>query len=150
MTYLLVFIWSIPSGVFWFFNAEAMVVYQVSSHPDLAPWLIALVTTIGQFIGYSALYHFGALFLRRFRFVERAVQKVQIKQAGPGTWVVFLTGGLCGLPPLLALFTLYGSARVGPLAQLLMCAVPARFAWYLGWAYAPDAIRDTFGWFAKG
>ncbi len=150
MTYLLVFLWSIPSGVFWFFNAEAMVVYQVSRNPDLAPWIVAVVTVAGQFIGYSALYHFAAQFLQRFAFVKRAAARVHVERTGIGTWAMFLTGGLCGIPPLLALFALYGSARVGPLRVLLLCAMPSRLAWYLGWAYAPDWIRDTFGWFASG
>ncbi len=146
MTYLLVFLWSIPSGALWFINAEAMVVYQVSSDPTLAPWLVALAATAGQFIGYAALYHFAASFLQRFRFVRRAAAKVRIETPGPGTWLMFFTGGLVGLPPLLALFTVYGSARVGPIGVLVACAAPARLAWYLGWAYAPDFIRDTFIW----
>jgi len=64
--------------------------------------------------------------------------------------MMFFTGGLFGLPPLLALFAVYGSARVGPFRTFVLIAAPARLTWYMGWAYAPDAIRDTFGWLSKG
>ena len=146
MAYLLTFLWSLPSGFLWIFNAEAMVVAQVSASPDVAPWLIALVTVTGQFLGYGALYHFARRVLARFAFVQRAASKVQIKQPGWGTWIMFVTGGLCGIPPLLALFTLCGAARVKPVSTLILCALPGRFAWYMGWAYAPDFLRETFGW----
>lgn len=143
------FLWSLPSGILWIFNAEAMVVAQVSSSPDVAPWLIALVTVTGQFLGYGALYHFSRLVLTRFQFIERAAAKVDIKKPGWGTWLMFFTGGLCGMPPLLALFTVYGAARVKPVGVLILCAVPGRFAWYMAWAYAPNFVRDVLGWSGK-
>ncbi|MCC6621084.1 MAG: hypothetical protein IT385_07500 [Deltaproteobacteria bacterium] len=148
LVYVITFLWCIPSGFFWFMNGEAMVVLQVTQNPEAAPWLIALVATVAQFLGYTGLYQFAGVVLTRFQFVQRAVDKVKSKvslQGGWGTYTVFATGGLCGIPPLLALFTLYGSARAGPLPRLLMVAMPMRVVWYLGWAYAPDALRGVFG-----
>lgn len=147
MIYLLTLLWAMPSGLIWLINAEAMVVYQTTADPGAAPWLIALATTCGQFMGYAALYHFAAKFLARFETVRKAAAKVQIKQPGPGTWAMFTTGGLMGVPPLLALFTLYGSKRIGPLYQLLMCAMPMRFIWYCGWAYGAEFMRENFTFF---
>ncbi len=214
MTYLLTALWAVPSGVFWFINAEAMVVVQVKDHPDLAPWSIALAATLGQMVGYALLYLFAGFFLARFGFVRRAVARYRERwaarrsdaperagpdqtrqvadpapsvssrtpageapdragpdqtrqvadpapsvssrtpageapdRAGPATCLVFASGGLMGLPPLLALFAIYGSARVGPVQTLVLSAAPFRFVWYLGWAYGLDYLRDTFGWFA--
>ena len=159
MTYLLTLLWAVPSGVFWFINAEAMVIWQVRQHPDLAPWSIALATTIGQMVGYALLHLFAGFFLARFGFVRRAVARYRARQAEKGeprtpdkaglaTCLVFASGGLVGIPPLLALFAIYGSARVGPVQTLVLSAAPARFAWYLGWAYAPEYLRENFGWFA--
>jgi hypothetical protein len=145
--YLLTFLLAIPSGVIWLFNAEAMVVVQVSQYPDAVPWLIAIMTTLGQFIGYALLYMFAERFIARFEFVRKAVSKVKIEQAGWGTMTVFGSGGLVGMPPLLALFTLYGSKRVGPLKLLLALAMPARFLWYCGWAYSADFMRENLAWF---
>jgi hypothetical protein len=146
--YLLTFALAIPSGVIWLFNAEAMVVLQVGRDPQAVPWLIALATTLGQFIGYTALYLFAEHVIARFAFVRRAVAKVRIEQAGTGSAAVFGSGGLVGVPPLLALFTLYGSKRVGPLGLLLATSVPARFCWYCGWAYSADFMRENLSWFA--
>ncbi len=164
MTYLLTALWAVPSGVFWFINAEAMVVVQVKDHPDLAPWSIALAATIGQMVGYALLYLFAGFFLARFGLVRRAVARYKERwaerrspgaragdapeRAGLATCFVFASGGLVGLPPLLALFAIYGSARVGPVQTLVLSAAPFRFVWYLGWAYGLDYLRDTFGWFA--
>jgi len=148
LVYVITFLWCIPSGFFWFMNGEAMVVLQVTQNPDALPWLIALVATTAQFLGYIGLYQFASVVLTRFAFVRKAVEKVRSKvslQGGWATYVVFGTGGLCGIPPLLALFTLYGSARAGPLPRLVMIAAPLRLVWYLGWAYAPNALRDVFG-----
>ena len=145
MLYLLTFLLAIPSGVFWFLNAEVLVVTQVTQGGG-APWLVALLTTLGQFIGYSTLYLFADRVLTRVAFIRRAVARAHLRTPGWGTYLAFTTGGLSGLPPLLALFTLYGSARVARLPRLLACAMPARLVWYLGWAYAPDFIRETFGW----
>jgi hypothetical protein len=111
------------------------------------PWLIAAATVSGQFIGYAALYHFASKVLTRFERVRVAAAKVQIKEPGWGTWAMFLTGGLAGVPPLLALFALYGSKKVGPLKMLLLCAMPMRFLWYCGWAYSADFMRDNFTFF---
>lgn len=146
MLYLITFLLALPSGVFWFVNAEVMVVTQVTQH-DAVPWLVALLTTFGQFIGYSALFLFADKVLARAAFVRRAVAKAHLRTPGWGTYAVFATGGLMGLPPLLALFTLYGSARIARLPLLLACAMPGRLLWYMGWAYAPNFIRDNFGWF---
>lgn len=150
MIYLLTFLWALPSGLIWLINAEAMVVYQVGTDPGAAPWLIALAATLGQFIGYAALYHFASLFLTKFQFVRRSVAKVKIQQPGWGTWTMFTTGGLMGVPPLLGLFALYGSKKIGPLQRLLFCAMPTRFTWYCGWAYAAEFMRTNFGLFGKG
>lgn len=170
MVYLLTFLFALPSGIFWFFNAELLVVTQVET-TDAAPWLIAACTTGGQFIGYAALYLFADRFLARLGVVQRSVTRVQrrfprilppdppvapdptgddgagrplrtARPVGWGSYAFFFTGGLMGLPPLLALFALYGSARLGRLELLLAFAMPARLVWYLLWAYAPDFIRD--------
>ena len=145
MIYLLTFCLALPSGVIWLFNAEVMVVAQMTAHPDAAPWLIALMTVLGQFIGYAVLYHFAAQILARWEFIRRAVARVQIKEAGWGTWTMFMTGGIVGVPPLLGLFTLYGSKRLGPLQNLLLCAMPGRFLWYLGWALSAEWMRANLG-----
>jgi hypothetical protein len=147
LIYFLTFLWALPSGLIWLVNAEAMVVFQMTREPDAAPWLIALATVSGQFIGYAALYHFASKVLTRFESVRNAASKVQIKQPGWGSWAMFTTGGLMGVPPLLALFALYGSKRVGPLPMLMACAMPTRFVWYCGWAYAADFMRDNFTFF---
>lgn len=170
MVYLLTFLFALPSGIVWFFNAELLVVTQVET-TDAAPWLIAACTTAGQFIGYAALYLFADRFLARLGVVQRSVVRVQrrfprilppdppepavapgagavvsprgaARPVGWGSYAFFFTGGLMGIPPLLALFALYGSARLGRLALLLAFAMPARLVWYLLWAYAPDFIRD--------
>jgi len=141
--YLLTFCLALPSGVIWLFNAEVMVVAQMTAHPDATPWLIALMTVLGQFIGYVVLYTFAARILTRWEFVRRAVAKVQIREAGWGTYALFLSGGLVGFPPLLGLFTLYGSKRIGPIHWLLLCAMPTRFVWYCGWAFAADWMREN-------
>ena len=164
MIYLLTFCLALPSGVIWLFNAEVMVVAQMTANPTAVPWLIALMTVLGQFIGYVVLYTFAAKILTRWDFVRRAVAKVKIPGAnspsrrgrgearadrnaagdmparaeGWATWTLFLSGGLIGFPPLLGLFTLYGSKRIGPLTGMLLCAMPARFLWYCGWAFAAD------------
>jgi membrane protein YqaA with SNARE-associated domain len=143
--YLLTFFLALPSGIFWFFNAEVMVVTQMSANRDALPWLVALMTVLGQFIGYVVLYLFAARILARVEFVKRAVAKVRIREAGWGTWTVFMTGGISGMPPLLALFTLYGSKNLGPLRALLACSMPMRFVWYCGWAYAADWMRHNLG-----
>ncbi len=145
MIYFLTFCLALPSGVFWFFNAEVMVVAQMTTRPDAVPWLVALATVLGQFVGYVALYHFAARVLARSATVRGAVARVAIREKGWGTWVLFLTGGIAGVPPLLALFTLYGSKRLGPLPLMLACAMPTRFIWYCGWAYAADWMRDNLG-----
>lgn len=148
MIYLLTFLLAIPSGVIWLFNAEVMVVAQMHTHPDAAPWLIALMTVLGQFIGYALLWHFAARILNRWALVQRAVAKVRIEEPGWGTWTMFMTGGAVGVPPLLGLFTLYGSKRLGPLPTLLLCAMPTRFVWYCGWAFAADWMRANLGFFS--
>ena len=150
MIYFLTFLWALPSGLIWLINAEAMVVYQVTVDPEAAPWLIALAATAGQFIGYGALYHFASLVLTKLDFVRRSVAKVKIQNAGWGTWTMFTTGGLMGIPPLLGLFTLYGSKKVGPLAGFLLCAVPMRLVWYTSWAYAAEFMRENFSFFSHG
>lgn len=149
MIYLLTFCLALPSGIIWLFNAEVMVVAQMTTNPTAVPWLVALMTVLGQFIGYVVLYAFAARVLTRWAFVRKAVAKVKIpgtnadgdlptRAEGWATWTLFLSGGLVGFPPLLGLFTLYGSKRIGPLAGMLMCAMPARFLWYCGWAFAAD------------
>lgn len=150
MVYLLTFLWCIPSGFLWIINAEAMVVLQVSQHPESAPWAIALAATVAQFIGYSILYRFASLVLTRFEFVRRSVAKVKERthlheEVGWGSMTLFGSGGVIGIPPLLGLFTLYGSAKAGPLLRLIAVAAPMRFVWYLVWAYAPDFLRQNFG-----
>lgn len=145
MFYLLTFCLALPSGIIWLFNAEVMVVAQMTAKPDALPWLVALMTVLGQFIGYTVLYLFAGRVLARWDFVRKAVSRVEIRERGWGTWVVFLTGGLAGVPPLLALFTLYGSKRAGPLPVLLVCAMPTRFVWYCGWAFAANWMRDNLG-----
>ena len=147
MLYLITFLLALPSGIIWVFNAELLVITQVQNGGGV-PWAIAIVTTVGQFCGYATLYLFADMFLARLAFVRRAVAKVKIHEPGWGTYALFVTGGLMGLPPLLALFTLYGSARVGHLPRLIACAMPGRICWYLGWAYAPNFLRDHFGWFS--
>ncbi|MFO0749079.1 MAG: hypothetical protein U1F43_25965 [Myxococcota bacterium] len=150
MVYLLTFVWCLPSGFLWLFNGEAMVVLQVTQNPDAAPWAIALCATTAQFIGYAVLYHFAGRVLTRFAFVRRSVEKVKEKtkledNVGWGSMTIFGTGGVIGVPPLLGLFTLYGSARAGPLLRLIAVAAPLRLVWYLTWAYAPDFLRQNFG-----
>ncbi|MFT7578975.1 MAG: putative membrane protein YdjX (TVP38/TMEM64 family) [Myxococcota bacterium] len=130
----------------WLLNAEAMVVYQVTQN-DAIPWVIAIVVTCGQFIGYTLLYLFAHQLLRRWAFVRRSMDKVDLKEPGWKTYAVFATGGLCGIPPLLALFALYGSAQRGHWPRLLAAAMPGRLVWYMVWGYAPDFFRETFGWF---
>lgn len=147
MIYLLTFFLALPSGVLWFFNAEAMVVAQMTTHPGAVPWLVALATVVAQFIGYVLLYQFAARILVRWAFVRNAVGRVHIEKAGWGTRTMFMTGGIAGMPPLLALFALYGSKKVGPLPELLACAMPMRFIWYCGWAYAADWMRHNIAWF---
>lgn len=159
MIYLLTFCLALPSGVIWLFNAEVMVVAQMNANPGAAPWLIALMTVLGQFIGYALLYTFASRILTRWAFLRRAVAKVELRrpvaadgppgegdasmrEAGWGTWTVFMSGGLIGFPPLLGLFTLYGSKKIGPLQALLLCAMPTRFIWYCGWAFAADWMRQ--------
>jgi len=148
LIYFLTFLWALPSGLIWLINAEAIVIFQVTTHPQAAPWLIALAATAGQFIGYGALYHFASQVLTRFDFIRRSVVKVKIQEAGWGTWTMFTTGGLVGIPPLLGLFTLYGSKKVGPLYGFLLCAVPMRFLWYSGWAYGAEFMRNNFSFFS--
>lgn len=148
MIYLLTFCLALPSGVIWLFNAEVMVVTQMGTHPEAVPWLIALVTVLGQFIGYVLLYHFAARVLARSKSIRRAVARLEIRERGWGTVVVFSTGGAVGFPPLLALFALYGSKRSGPLSLLLICSMPTRFLWYCGWAYAAGWMRDNLGFFS--
>ncbi len=146
------FLWAIPSGVLWIFNAEVMVVTQVES--GQSPLVVATITTAGQFIGYALLFLFAERVLARLGGVRRAVDKVRSRYPKwgdtPGwpTYSLFVTGGLVGLPPLLALFAIMGSARKGKLHHYLLCAAPTRFVWYLGWGYAPGFLRDTFGWFS--
>lgn len=150
MLYLVTFLLALPSGIIWLFNGEALVVTQVQSGGGV-PWAVALVTTAGQFCGYATLYLFADQFLSRLKPVQRAVAKVErrvrLDRPGWGTYLIFATGGLCGIPPLLGLFALYGSARAGHLPGLLVAAVPGRICWYLTWAYAPDFLRDNFGFF---
>lgn len=148
MIYLLTFLLALPSGILWLMNAEVMVVAQMTTHPDSLPWLIALMTVLGQFIGYALLYEFATRILARWAFVRRAVEKLKIERAGWGSRSLFVTGGLVGIPPLLGLFALYGSKRVGPLWQLLACSMPMRFVWYCGWAYAADWMRDNLSFFS--
>jgi len=148
VAYLLAFLWALPSGIFWFFNAELMLVTQVAT-TDAWPWLLATLVTVGQFIGYAGLFLFANAFLARVAFVRRAVAKVRIRRAGWATYIMFGTGGLMGVPPLLALFALYGSAQVGRLQWLILAAMPPRFLWYLGWATAPELLREHFGWFSN-
>lgn len=148
VVYLITFLWCIPSGFFWFMNGEAMVVLQVTQNPEALPWLIAICATTAQFLGYIGLYQFASVVLTRFEFVRKAVDKVRSKVSLDGGWptyTVFATGGIIGIPPLLALFTLYGSARAGPLPRLVMIAAPLRLCWYLAWAYAPNALERVFG-----
>jgi membrane protein YqaA with SNARE-associated domain len=146
--YLLTFCLALPSGVIWLFNAEIMVVTQMGLNPDVVPWLVALATVLGQFVGYVVLYLFAAQVLTRWRPLQRAVERVSIRPRGWGTGVVFATGGAVGVPPLLALFTLYGSKRTGPLSLLLIYAMPTRFVWYCGWAYAAEWMRANLGFFS--
>ena len=47
MIYLLTFCLAIPSGVIWLFNAEVMVVAQMTANPTAAPWLVALMAVLG-------------------------------------------------------------------------------------------------------
>jgi len=148
LIYILTFFLALPSGIIWLFNAEVMVVAQMSANPDAAPWLVALMTVLGQFIGYALLYTFAARILTRWKSLQEAVAKLRIREAGWGSWTMFLTGGLVGVPPLLALFTLYGSKRLGPLWTLLACAMPTRFIWYCGWAFAADWMRANLGFFS--
>ncbi|PIE18882.1 MAG: hypothetical protein CSA66_03650 [Proteobacteria bacterium] len=151
MSWILIFLWAIPSGVLWVFNAEVLVVTQV--HDGQLPWLVALVTTGGQFIGYALLFAFAERVLARLGGVRRAVDRVRRRHPAwgdtPGwpTYSLFVMGGLMGLPPLLALFAIMGSAHKGRLLPYLLAAAPTRFIWYLGWAYAPGLLRDAFGWF---
>jgi len=83
------------------------------------PWLIALATVVAQFVGYVLLYQFAARILVplgvRGATPSRALR---IQKSGWGTRGMFMTGGIVGMPPLLALFALYGSKRVGPLPEL--------------------------------
>ena len=150
MIYLLTFFLALPSGVVWLFNAEVMVVAQMTANRDAVPWLIALMTVLGQFIGYVVLYTFAARFLARWEPLRKAVAKVRIREAGWGTYAVFLSGGLAGMPPLLALFLLYGSKNIGPLRAFLMCSMPMRFLWYCGWAYSADWMRHNLGFLSCG
>lgn len=147
MVYLLTFLWCLPSGFLWFFNGELWVVGAVTQNPEAMPWLIALCAVTAQFIGYSALYHFASAVLVRFAFVRKAVDKVKAKtkideRAGWGTYTLFMTGGIVGIPPLLALYTIYGSAKAGPLWKLIACSMPMRVIWYMVWAYAPEFLRN--------
>ncbi|MCA9513808.1 MAG: hypothetical protein KC635_02595 [Myxococcales bacterium] len=144
MDYLLAFLWALPSGILWFFNAEVFVYLRVSQ-TDAVPWLIALVVTCGQFIGYFVLFMLADRFIAKLGFVRRALEKVQLRRVGRASYVVFATGGLCGIPPLLGLFTLYGSARVIPFWKLACAAMPMRLVWYLVWAYSPDFMCDHLG-----
>lgn len=150
MLYLITFLLALPSGIIWIFNAEVLVVTQVQNGGG-TPWVIALITTAGQFCGYATLYLFANQFLARLKIVQRAVakieSKVRIDRPGWGTYAMFATGGLCGIPPLLGLFALYGSARAGRLTRLLIAAAPGRICWYMTWAYAPDFLRENFGLF---
>ena len=148
MIYLLTFCLALPSGIIWLFNAEVMVVAQMTANPTAAPWLVALMAVLGQFVGYSLLYIFAARILTRWESLRRAVARVEIREAGWGTWSMFMTGGLFGVPPLLALFTLYGSKQIGPLQGMLLCAMPSRLAWYCGWAYATDWMREHLAFFS--
>lgn len=143
MVYLFAFLWAIPSGFLWFFSAEIMIVHEVAT-TDGWPWLIAIVTVLGQFIGYFILFTLADRFIAKLRFVRRAIEKVQLKRIGRASYVVFATGGLCGIPPLLALFTLYGSARVMPFWKLASAAMPMRVVWYLVWAYSPEFLCEHF------
>ena len=125
---------ALPSGILWIVNAEALVVVQVTQ-TDALPWLVAPVTTVGQFIGYSVLFFFASGLLSRVAFIRRATRKVNVAEPGWPTFGMSTSGGLCGVPPLLALFTVYGSARAPGFAKLLAFALPARLVWYLAWAY---------------
>lgn len=146
MLYLITFLLALPSGILWIFNGELLVVTQVQNGGGV-PWAVALITTAGQFCGYATLYLFADQFLARLKFVQRAITKVKLGQPGWGTYAMFATGGLCGIPPLLALFSLYGSARAGHLTRLIAFALPGRICWYMTWAYAPDFLREHFGLF---
>lgn len=149
MPYLFAFLWALPSGIVWLFNAEAFVVLQVTQ-TDAVPWGVAVCTWIGQLIGYAVLYLFATRILGRFASVRRAVGKVPVNEPGWKSYSMFATGGLIGIPPLMPMFAIYGTKRIGRLERYMAAAAPGRLLWYLGWAYMPEFFRGAFGWMQGG
>ncbi len=144
MIYLLTFVLALPSGLIWLVNGEALVVLQVSQ-PDVVPWVVALAVTLGQFVGYACLFFGASTWLARVPTVARAVRRFELREAGPASYAAFATGGLVGIPPLLALFAVYGSADVERPRTLFLIALPTRFCWYLTWAYAGGFMVEHLG-----
>ena len=147
MFYLIVFLLTIPSPIFFILNAEALsvLVGLVGSRP----WPLAvLAVTAGQCVLFSGLYLGGDKLTRRFEWLNRRVSEIakdpeRMDRYRGATEKFLILAGLFGLPPLVAMSAL--SPALGVRFRVFFAiAFSTRFLRFALLAGLPHAFADWF------
>jgi membrane protein YqaA with SNARE-associated domain len=143
MTYLLTFLWCLPSPILWIFSAEAWVVGHAAVGVDF-PLVLALAATVSQSVTFSLLFWGGDAVLRRFPRLRAYVERVDVSRYRGAGYSALGVAAVIGLPPLtlLALVARAFNYRFGFFLALCLVGRLGRFG---ALALAPDTFRQIFG-----
>ncbi|MBI5495431.1 MAG: hypothetical protein HY904_10440 [Deltaproteobacteria bacterium] len=108
--YLLVALMAMPGPLLWALSTEAIVVYQV--HAGLDPLGLAASAALGQVGTFLILYALGEKGLRRIRWFDERLNRLDDRareRMRRSTTGALVSGGLVGLPPVIAMAPFCGT-----------------------------------------